>query len=174
MSQYSLFLDGVSNASNALLVREPNGAVRAAQRAEILAIARELVLTDELRGEDLGRPDKIKAFLRLRLAALEHEVFGLLLLDNRLRLITYLEPFRGTLTQAAVYPREILKLALRHNAAALALVHNHPSDQAEASRADIQITQTLRQALDLVDVRLVDHFIVAGAQVVSMAQAGQV
>jgi len=94
------------------------------------------------------------------------------MLDNRLRLIAYLEPFRGTLTEAAVYPREIVKLALRHNAAALMMVHNHPSGLAHASQADIHLTKTTRQALALVDVRLLDHFIVAGAMVVSMAQDG--
>lgn len=173
MQQYSLFLDTDANATGALLVREPDGAVRSAQRAEILAIARELVTIDELRGEDLSHPDRIKAFLRLRLVSLEHEVCGLLLLDNRLRLIAYLEPFRGTLTQAAVYPREILKLVLRHNAAALVMVHNHPSGLAHASGTDIELTQTVKRALALVDVRLLDHFIVAGSEVLSMAQAGQ-
>ncbi|MBN8750336.1 MAG: DNA repair protein RadC [Variovorax sp.] len=123
MQQYSLCLDDDTTPTGALLVREPDGAVRPAQRAEILAVARELVTVDELRGEDLSQPEKAKAFLRLRLTALEHEVCGLLLLDNRLRLIDYLEPFRGTLSQAAVYPREVVKLALRHNAGALMMVH---------------------------------------------------
>ncbi|VGO08733.1 DNA repair protein RadC [plant metagenome] len=172
MSQYSLFVDGNTNPNNALLVREAGGAVRLAQRAEILAVARDLVMIDELRDEDLSSPDKAMAFLRLRLAGLEHEVCGLMLLDNGFRLITYLEPFRGTLTQAAVYPREILKLALQHNSAALMMVHNHPSGQAEASQADVQLTKAVQQALTLIDVRLLDHFIVAGAEVVSMAQRG--
>lgn len=172
MQQYSLFLDSDINLSSTLLVREPDGAMRPAQRAEILAVARELVMVDELRNEDLGKPEKVKAFLRLRLAGLGHEVCGLLMLDNRLRLIAYLEPFRGTLTQAAVYPREVVKLALQHNAAALMLVHNHPSGLAQASQADIDLTKTTRQALALVDVQLLDHFIVAGSQVISMAQDG--
>lgn len=172
MQQYSLCLDDDTTPTGALLVREPDGAVRPAQRAEILAVARELVTVDELRGEDLSQPEKAKAFLRLRLTALEHEVCGLLLLDNRLRLIDYLEPFRGTLSQAAVYPREVVKLALRHNAGALMMVHNHPSGVAEASQADRQLTQTLQKALALVDVRLLDHFIVAGSRVISMAQDG--
>jgi DNA repair protein RadC len=111
-------------------------------------------------------------FLRLRLASLEHEVCGLMLLDNQFRLIAYLEPFRGTLAQAAVYPREIVKIALHYNAAAAILAHNHPSGLAEASTADIALTRQLREALALVDVRLVDHCIVAGVDVVSMSQTG--
>ncbi|MBO9357673.1 DNA repair protein RadC [Bordetella petrii] len=173
MQQYSLFVDGPINPSNTLLVREADGVMRPAQRAEILAAARELVSTDALHGEDLSNPDKAKAFLQLRLADLEHEVCSLMLLDTQLRLITYLEPFRGTLSQAAVYPREILKLALQHNAAALMMAHNHPSGLAEASQADMQMTRAVRQALAFIDVRLLDHFIVAGATVVSMAQRGQ-
>lgn len=172
MSQYSLFHDGEAKLAGALMVREADGAMRPARRAEILSVARELVSANELRGEDLSNPTLAKDFLRLRLAGLEHEVCGLLLLDNQFRLITYLEPFRGTLAQASVYPREVLKLALQHNAAALMMVHNHPSGQAVASEADTHLTQTIRQALALVDVRLVDHFIVAGAKVVSMAQRG--
>ena len=172
MRQYSLFIDGNAKSGNTLLVREADGAMRRAQRAEILAVARELVASGELRRKDLSDPDKAMAFLKLRMAGLEHEVCGLLLLNSQFRLITYLEPFRGTLSQAAVYPREILKLALRHNAAALMLAHNHPSGQAEASQADIQLTKAVKQALAFIDVRLLDHFIVAGNKVVSMAQRG--
>lgn len=174
MRQYSLFIDGNANPSNALMVREADGAMRPAQRAEILAAARDLVSIDELRGEDLSSPDKAMAFLRLRLAGLEHEVCGLLMLDTHLRLIDYLEPFRGTLTQAAIYPREVVKLVLQHNAASLMMVHNHPSGVAEASQADLELTQAIKRALALIDVRLLDHFIVAGATVLSMAQKGLV
>jgi DNA repair protein RadC len=172
MRQYSLFIDGNTNPGNALLVREADGAMRPAKRAEILSVARELVTTGELRRRNLSAPDKVMAFLKLRMAGLEHEVCGLLLLDSQLRLITYLEPFRGTLSHATVYPREILKLVLQHNAAALMLAHNHPSGLSMASQADIQLTKTLKQALALIDVRLLDHFIVAGNEVVSMAQGG--
>lgn len=172
MHQYPLSLDDDTTPAGVLLVCEPDGAMRPAQRAEILSVARELVTADELRGEDLSQPERVKAFLRLRLAGLEHEVCGLLLLDSHLRLIVYLEPFRGTLSQAAVYPREVVKLALRHNAAVLMMVHNHPSGTAEASQADIRLTGAMKQALSLVDVRLVDHFIVAGATVLSMSQDG--
>lgn len=170
MEQYSLFVDG--NTNNTLLVRETDGATRPAKRAEILAVARELVTTSELRRKDLSAPDKAMSFLKLRMTGLEHEICGLMLLDVRYHLITYLEPFRGTLSQAAVYPREILKLALKHNAAALIMAHNHPSGQAEASQADRHLTKAVQQALALIDVRLLDHLIVAGAEVMSMAQRG--
>jgi len=121
--QYSLFIDSDPNLAGALLVREPGGAVRPAQRTEILAVARELVTVDKLRGKNLSQPDMVRNFLQLRLAGLEHEVCGLILLDTRMHLITYLEPFRGTLNQAQAYPREVLKLVLRYNAAAVMLVH---------------------------------------------------
>ena len=172
MSNYSLFTDGDASLNNTLLVREPDGAMRPAQRAEILSVARELVSVDEVRGQRLDQPSKVKDFLKLRLTGLEHEVCGLILLDSQNQLVQYLEPFRGTVGQAAVYPREIVKLALQFNAAAVIMVHNHPSGNTVASLADIQLTKTVRQALALVDLRLFDHLIVAGAQVISMAETG--
>lgn len=175
MQQYSLSLDFDVLNAGALLVREAGGAVRPANRREVLAVARELVEADELRGEPLSSPTAVRDFLRLRLnASLEHEVCGMVLVDTQHRLIAYLEPFRGTLDQASVYPREIVKLALQHNAKALFLVHNHPSGVAEASQADIRLTQHLKQALALIDVTLLDHFIVAGPTVLSMAEKGLV
>lgn len=173
MQQYSLSLDSNTLNPDALLVRDAGGAVRPASRKEILVVARELVNTDELRGQALSSPTAVRDFLRMKLnPSLEHEVCGMLLVDSQHRLIAYLEPFRGTLDQASVYPREIAKLALQHNAKAIFLVHNHPSGVAEASQADIQLTKHLKQALALIDVTLLDHFIVAGASVVSMAEQG--
>lgn len=171
MQQYDLSLEPLN--ADALLVREAGGAVRPASRKEILAVARELVNADDLRGHNLSNPVLVKEFLQLRLnAALEYEVFGLILLDGQNRLIEYLEPFRGTVNQTAVYPREVVKIALATNAVSVVLVHNHPSGSREASRADIALTKHLKDALALVDVRVLDHFIVAGAQVVSMVEAG--
>ncbi|QBR39538.1 DNA repair protein RadC [Kerstersia gyiorum] len=171
MQQYDLSLEPLNAES--LLVREADGAMRPASRKEILAVARELVNADELRGQNLSHPVLVKEFLQLRLnAALEHEVFGLILLDGQNRLIAYLEPFRGTVNQSAVYPREVVKLAISHNAQSVMLVHNHPSGTTEASRADIALTKHLKDALALVDVRVLDHFIVAGPTVVSMAESG--
>ncbi|MCK9513413.1 MAG: DNA repair protein RadC [Pigmentiphaga sp.] len=173
MKQYSLALDSQSLNAGALLVREADGAVRAASRKKILMVTRELVNVEEPHGEDLSKPNLVKEFLLLRLnAALEHEVCGLILLDSQNRLIDYLEPFRGTFNQASVYPREIVKMALHHNALSVMLVHNHPSGVAEASQADTALTKHLKQALALADVRLLDHFIVAGATVLSMAERG--
>jgi DNA repair protein RadC len=106
------------------------------------------------------------------LARLEHEVFMALFLDAQNRVIAAEELFRGTLTQTSVYPREVVKRALVHNAAAVILAHNHPSGVAEPSRADEFLTQTLRQSLSLVDARVLDHFIVAGNGVVSFAERG--
>ncbi|ULH06465.1 JAB domain-containing protein [Alcaligenes faecalis] len=171
MQQYTLSLEPLN--AGALLVQEPGGAVRPASRCEILAVARDLVSTEELRGQSLSEPRLVKEFLRLRLnQTLDYEVFGLILLDGQNHLIDYLEPFRGTINQSAVYPREVVKIALQYGAVSLMLVHNHPSGSTEASQADIRLTQHLTQALALVDVRVLDHFIVAGATVVSMAEKG--
>lgn len=123
--------------------------------------------------EHLDTPEKVRDLLRLRLAHLPHEVFVVLLLDAQHRLIDLEEVFRGTLTQTAVYPREVVKLALARNAAAVLLAHNHPSGATEPSQADQQLTRTLKEALALVDVRVLDHFIVAGtARPVSFAERG--
>ncbi|AWF38804.1 DNA repair RadC family protein [Klebsiella oxytoca] len=121
----------------------------------------------------LTSPDEVRDFLLFTLALREQEVFGVLLLDNRNRVLLWRELFYGTLNQTAVYPREVVKLALQHNAAAVILVHNHPSGHPDASEADIALTRRLKQALALIDVRIPDHFIVAGDHTVSMAERGQ-
>ena len=117
-------------------------------------------------------PQVVRDWLRLRLGHLPHETFCVMLLDARHCLIEAVDLFRGTLTQTSVYPRELVKGALARNAAALAVAHNHPSGQAEPSRADEFLTQTLKSTLSLVDVRIIDHFVVAGDQVVSFAERG--
>ena len=116
-------------------------------------------------------PDHTRKFLQLKLSELEHEVFAVMFLDNRHRLITFEEMFRGTIDGANVYPREVVKTALKHNAAAVILAHNHPSGVAEPSRADEAITRRLKEALGLVDVRVLDHLVV-GSEIVSMAERG--
>lgn len=141
-----------------------------------LHAAQELVrraLREELTHRDvLSSPSMVRDFLRLMFVGKEHEVFVVLFLDPQHHVIHAEELFRGTLTQTSVYPREVVKAALRHNAAAVIFAHNHPSGVAEPSRADELLTQTLRQALALVDVKVLDHFIIAGAGVLSFAERG--
>lgn len=117
-------------------------------------------------------PKQVKDYLCLRLGSLEHEVFTIVFLDAQHRLIACVEMFRGSLSQASVYPREVVKEALRHNAGAVILAHNHPSGMPEPSRADEHLTHSLKAALALVDVRVLDHMIVSGAAAVSFAERG--
>lgn len=141
-----------------------------------LDAARELLLRDlhtqMCMGSVMNSPQALREWLGLHCANLEHEVFLVLYLTAQHQLIEAVELFRGTLTQTSVYPRELVKGALARNAAAVVVAHNHPSGHAEPSRADEFLTQTLKQALSLVDVRVVDHLIVAGGQVVSFAERG--
>jgi DNA repair protein RadC len=143
-----------------------------------LAVARELLLRDlaeRMKSEPvMSAPDTVRDWLRLYCANLEHEVFIILLLDSQNRLIEAHELFRGTLSQTSVYPREVVKYTLARNAAAVVFAHNHPSGVAEPSRADELLTQNLKQALALVDVRFLDHFVVAGTSTVSFAERGLV
>ncbi len=123
-------------------------------------------------GETFDSPAKIRQFLRLLLAEREHEVFLIILMDSQNRMIHSEELFRGTLTQTSVYPREVVKLSLHHNAGAVVFCHNHPSGMAEPSHTDKMLTDTLKSALALVDVKVLDHFIVAGRDVLSFAERG--
>ena len=123
-------------------------------------------------GGAFATPNAIKQYLRLHLAGEQCELFAVLYLDAQHRAIAFETPFAGTITQTAVYPREIVRAALAHGAVSVVLAHNHPSGATTASRADVAITQTLKEALALVDVRVLDHFIIAGDQAVSMAELG--
>ena len=142
----------------------------------ICAAARELVrrwLNEELRRDcSLTTPGSVRDYLRLVFNGREYESFVVLFLDAQTRLIVAKELFRGTLTQTSVYPREIVKEALQENAAAVILAHNHPSGVATPSSADKTLTSALKQALSLVDVKVLDHFIVAGASSLSFAERG--
>lgn len=146
------------------------------QQHEKCVIAKELVrrwLDEEIRRECvLSAPAAVRDCLRIHFSGREYESFVALFLDAQHRLIATDELFRGTLTQTSVYPREVVKAALHHNAAAVIFAHNHPSGVAEPSKADEQLTQALKQALSLVDVRVLDHFIVAGSEVLSFAERG--
>jgi DNA repair protein RadC len=161
-----------SHTSRALLVRDAAGDYRLATGDEVLEAARQVIGRRVRRGTTLTSPDAVRDYLRTKIACLEYEVFATLLLDSQHRLIQYVELFRGTLAQTSVYPREVVKAALKYNAAAMILAHNHPSGVPEPSRADELLTQSLKQALALVDVRVLDHFIVAGSDTVSFAERG--
>lgn len=149
------------------------GPAKYAQLQAVVELARRALAEDLKQGIPLVSPGAVRDYLRLRLAGLPHEVFVALWLDAQNRLIAAEELFRGTLTQTSVYPREVVKQALYHNAAAVVLAHNHPSGVAEPSRADEQLTAELKRVLALVDVRVVDHFIVAAqSSPLSFAERG--
>lgn len=149
------------------------GDAKYAQLQAVLEMARRALREEFAAGDALASPRAVRDWLRLTLAPLPHEVFMVLLLDAQNRLLAAEELFRGTLTQTSVHPREVVKLALAHNAAGAILAHNHPSGVAEPSRADETLTQALKQALALVDVKLLDHFIVAGCgEPLSFAEKG--
>jgi DNA repair protein RadC len=143
---------------------------------EKLLAAREIVkrwMAEELRtGAALTSPGAVRDYLRLLLRDLQHEVFVCLWLDAQHRVIETQESFRGSLTQTSVYPREVVKAALAANAAAVIFAHNHPSGVAQPSQADELLTRNLKDALSLVEVKVLDHFIVAGAQAISFAERG--
>jgi len=148
------------------------GKAKSAQLAAVLELARRC-LDEKLRsGAALGSPGVVRDYLRLALTSREHEVFVALFLDAQHRVIASEELFRGTLTQTSVYPREVVKAALRANAAAVIFAHNHPSGVAQPSQADELLTCTLKDALALVEVKVLDHFIVAGQQTLSFAERG--
>jgi DNA repair protein RadC len=131
------------------------------------------ILESQLRNSDaLSSPQSVRDFLRLKLHGLDHEVFLGVFLDAQNRVLEVEELSRGTLTQTSVYPREVVKAALRHNAAALIFAHNHPSGVAEPSRSDEALTQALKQALALVDVKVLDHFVVGAGTAMSFAERG--
>jgi DNA repair protein RadC len=141
-----------------------------------LQVAKELVrrsLLETLRHRDaLSSPASVRDYLRMTLTGRDYEVFMVLFLDAQNRVIESEEMFRGTLTQTSVYPREVVKRSLFNNAAALIFAHNHPSGVAEPSHADEVLTQSLKQALALVDIKVLDHFIVAGSGLMSFAERG--
>lgn len=146
-----------------------------AKRAEIVAVlelARRALASQLQEKTMFNNPQAIRDYLQLQLGSREHEIFAVLFLDTSHRLIVLEEMFRGTLTQTSVYPREVVVRALALNAANVVLAHNHPSGTAQASRADEAITQTLKAALALIDVRVLDHFIVTRTAAVSMAEMG--
>ncbi|WP_207061797.1 DNA repair protein RadC [Motiliproteus sp. SC1-56] len=148
------------------------GRAKYAQLQAVLEMGRRYLDEELRRPETFTGPAAVRRFLTSRLRHRQREVFALLLLDNQHRLIAYEEPFKGTLDCASVYPREVVRRVLAHNAAAVILAHNHPSGVAEPSAADRQITERLISALALVEVRVLDHLVVGEGPPVSFAERG--
>jgi len=164
---------GLLEAGSANLEETPGlGNAKLAQLQAALELARR-ALREELSSRDaLASPRAVRDYLRLTLANRDHEVFVVVLLDAQHRVVTSEELFRGTIDGASVHPREVVKRALHYNAAAVILAHNHPSGVAEPSRADMQLTRRLIDALALVDIRVLDHFIIGDGEGVSLAERG--
>ena len=148
------------------------GSAKRAQLEAALELARRSMREEMAHRPALTSPGAVRDYLRLALASREQEVFVCIWLDAQHKVLGVEEPFRGTLTQTSVYPREIVKAALRRNAAAVIFAHNHPSGAAEPSRSDELLTRDLREALALVEVKVLDHFIVAGTKTISFAERG--
>jgi DNA repair protein RadC len=148
------------------------GPAKYAQLQAVMEMARRALKEQAKQRDALTSPQAVRDYLRLQLGTREYEVFMAVFLDTQNRVIAMEELFRGTLKETSVYPREVVKRALAHNAGAIIFAHNHPSGVAEPSRADEAITQALKQALALVDVRVLDHFIVAAGGGVSLAERG--
>jgi DNA repair protein RadC len=148
------------------------GPVKGAELATVVELARRSLAQQAKERDALASPQAVRDYLRLLLAGRPYEVFVGLYLDSQNRLLGTEELFRGTLAQTSVYPREVVKAALARNAASMIFAHNHPSGVAEPSRADELLTQALKQALALVDVRTLDHFIVVNAGITSFAERG--
>ena len=146
------------------------GPAKYVQLQAVVEMARRALQESIGERDALSSPQAVREFLRLSLGGRAHEIFLVMFLDSQNRLLGSEELFRGTLTQTSVYPREVVKTALRYNAAGVIFAHNHPSGVAEPSRADELLTQTLKQALALVEIKTLDHFIVAGSRTVSFAE----
>ena len=160
MSNHNLFIQGA------------NGAVEPATSEQILAAARSVLAHRVRRGAALTSPRSVREYLTVKLGALDYEIFGLILVDSRHKVIEYVELFRGTIDGASVHPREVVKIVLARGAAGVVMVHNHPSAVKDQSHADEAITRRIRDCLALIDVRVLDHLIVAGPEVLSFAEEG--
>lgn len=148
------------------------GDARYAQIKACLELGQRYLQARLKRGDALGSPGDTRRFLEARLRGYAHEVFACLFLDTQNRVISFDEMFHGTIDGASVHPREVVRKALQRNAAGLIIAHNHPSGAAEPSRADRALTRRLREAVELVDVRLLDHFVIGDCEIVSFAERG--
>jgi DNA repair protein RadC len=165
-------ITGLLSAGAELLDIKGLGEAKTAQFAAAIELARRAMREELSERPELTSPGAVRDYLRLALGRREHEVFVCIWLDAQHKVVGVEEPFRGTLTQTSVYPREIVKKALARNAAAVIFAHNHPSGVAQPSQADELLTRNLKEALALVEVKVLDHFIVAGNQAISFAERG--
>jgi DNA repair protein RadC len=166
-------LHGLLQASAADLKRIKGlGPAKRAEITAVMELARRSLAQRLAQRTVMSSPQQVKDFLRLQLAHEDQEVFAVMFLDVQNQLLQFEPMFRGTLSQTSVYPREVVKRALAVQASAVILAHNHPSGVAEPSRADEFLTQTLKQALQLIDVRVIDHLVVGGDQAISFAERG--
>jgi DNA repair protein RadC len=165
-------LAGLLGAGDALTKVKGLGAAKRVQFSAVVELARRSIQEELKAGAALTSPGAVRDYLRLTLGALPNEVFICIWLDAQHRAIRFEQAFQGTLTQTSVYPREVVKSALASNAAAVIFAHNHPSGIAQPSQADELLTRNLRDALALVDVKVLDHFVIAGRQALSFAERG--
>jgi DNA repair protein RadC len=165
-------IGGLLGAGKALLDIKGLGAAKSAQLSAAMELAQRSLREQLVSGTALTSPGNVRDYLRLALSGRAHEVFVCIWLDAQHRVVKCEEAFHGTLTQTSVYPREIVKAALAANAAAVIFAHNHPSGAAQPSQADELLTRNLKEALGLVDVKVLDHFIVAGREAISFAERG--
>lgn len=165
----------VQSGPAAVYEAQPNGEAKTgiAEYEESVLVQAAAILEQRAKKLDaMSHPAACSEFLRMRLAALPYEAFTVLFLDSRYRIITVEEMFRGSIDGASVHPREVVRRCLANNAAAVILAHNHPSGNPEPSQADREITRHLRQALELIEVRVLDHFVVGTEGIVSLAERG--
>ena len=166
-------LRGVMEADYRVLAKMPGiGMAKFAQLRAALELSERYLQAELIRGDAISDPSATRRYLKSKLKGFGHEVFSCMYLDNQHRLIEYEALFVGTIDGASVHPREVVKKVLQHNAAAVIFAHNHPSGVAEPSQADKRITERLKAALALIDVRVLDHFIVGDAEVLSFAEHG--
>lgn len=163
---------GTTIPSPALLVQEPSGVYRPASPQEVIGAATTLLQRDISGSKVLDSPKVVRDFLVCRLGALAYEMFGIVLLTSQHEVIEVVEMFRGTVDRTAVYPREVVMEVLTKKAAYVILFHNHPSGCPDKSVSDQALTCELKKALALIDVEVLDHFVIAGARVVSFAENG--
>ncbi len=171
-SSSSILADSAVSAEACLMVREVDGQYRPARAEEVLLQAQRVLAQQIRAGASMDSPQVVRRYLQVAIGTLEHEVFDVLFLDAQMRVIALKEMFRGSVTQTAVYPREIVKEALALNAAGVILAHNHPSGSTEPSRSDEMLTQALKAALSLVEVKVLDHLIVTAGRITSFAELG--